>query len=437
MSVTTLLATFGTAPEQGGAVLATVESFALLLGVAALVALVARRVNVPYSVALVLVGLAVSAASPGSGIEISPELVLVVLLPGLVFEAAYQIDVRELRRSFGWVVVLAAPGVLVSAAIVAVVLHLATGMDLGIAFLVGAMVSATDPVAVVATFRRLRSPGRLATLVEAESLFNDGTAIVVFAIALRAIAGPVTAADALVSFVAAVALSGVIGGVAGFAASRVIARVDDHLIELTISVVLAYGTYLLADELHQSGIIATVVAGAVLGSYGRQIGMSKRTVEALDTVWEFVAFILNAIVFLLIGIATSVSGLVDALPSIAWGIVAIVAGRAIVIYGILGVPARLAHTKAGSPAIPVAWLHVMFWAGLRGAVAMALALSLPADLAQRSLVQGIVFGIVLFTLLVQGTTIGLVVRRPGVGAEPLQARPESVGPAREGPTGST
>jgi CPA1 family monovalent cation:H+ antiporter len=311
----------------------------------------------------------------------------------------------------------------VSAAIVAVVLHVATGMDLGIAFLVGAMVSATDPVAVVATFRQLRSPGRLATLVEAESLFNDGTAIVVFVIALRAITGPVTAADALVTFVTTVVLSGLIGAVAAFAASRVIARVDDHLVELTISVVLAYGTYLVADELHQSGIIATVVAGAVLGSYGRQIGMSKRTVEALDIVWEFVAFILNAIVFVLIGVATSVSGLVDALPSIAWGVVAIVVGRAIVIYGILGVPARLAHTKAGAAAIPVAWLHVMFWAGLRGAVAMALALSLPADLAQRGLVQGIVFGIVLFTLLVQGTTIGLVVRWTGVATETSEPAP--------------
>lgn len=404
-------------PEQGGAVITAVESFAILLGVAVLVALAARRVNVPYSVALVLVGLAVSIVAPRSDLEISPELVLVVLLPGLVFEAAYQMDVRELRRSFGWVVVLAAPGVLVSAAIVAVVLHLASGLPLEVAFVVGAIVSATDPVAVVATVRRLRSPVRLRTLVEAESLFNDGTAIVVFFIALNAIGGTVSPADALVSFAATVLVSAAVGGLAGFAASQVIARVDDHLVELTISVVLAYGTYLVADELHESGVIATVVAGAVLGSYGRQIGMRKRTEDALDLVWEFLAFIMSALVFLLIGLATSVGDLSAALPAIAWGVVAILVGRAIVIYGLLGIPARLAASRAGTAAIPRTWLHVLFWAGLRGAVAMALALSLPERFPQRELVQGIVFGIVLFTLLVQGTTAGWVVRRLGVDGE--------------------
>jgi CPA1 family monovalent cation:H+ antiporter len=217
--------------------------------------------------------------------------------------------------------------------------------------------------------------------------------------------------------VGTVVISGVLGAAAGFVASQVIARVDDHLVELTISVVLAYGTYLIADELHQSGIIATVVAGAVLGSYGRRLGMRPRTVEALDLVWEFVAFILNALVFLLIGLATSVGDLAAALPAIAWGVLAVLAGRALVIYGLLGVPARLAHASAGTSRIPLPWLHVMFWSGLRGAVAIALALSLPEAFPQRELAQGIVFGIVLFTLLVQGTTADLVVRRTGVAAE--------------------
>jgi CPA1 family monovalent cation:H+ antiporter len=406
-----------TAPEQGEVVLAAVESFALLLGVAALVALAARRVNIPYSVALVLVGLAVSIVAPNTSLTISPELVLVVLLPGLVFEAAYQLDVRELRRSFGGIVILAAPGVLVSAAIVAIVLNAATGLPLDLAFVVGAIVSATDPVAVVATFRRLRSPARLATLVEAESLFNDGTAIVVFVIALRAIAGPIAPLDAVISFVAIVALSAAIGAVAGLLATFVITRADDHLIELTLSVVLAYGTYLLADKVHQSGIIATVVAGVFLGSYGRRAGMSRRTQEALDIVWEFTAFILSALVFLLIGLATSVGGLGAALPAILWGVLAILIGRGVVVYGLLGIPARLAHTAAGTPAIPSPWLHVMFWAGLRGAVAVALALSLPVGFPQRETLQGIVFGIVLFTLLVQGTTAELVIRRTGVEAQ--------------------
>jgi len=405
------------AASEPGPVLATVETFAVLLAIAAIVALAAQRIKLPYAVALVLVGLAVAIFDPQAGFEISPDIVLAVLLPGLVFEAAYQIDVRELRRSFGWVVVLAAPGVVVSAAIVAIVLNLAAGLPLDVAFVVGAIVSATDPVAVVAIFRRLRSPARLSTLVEAESLFNDGTAIVVFTIALAAIGGGLAPVDGIVAFVATVLISIAIGVVAGLMASFVISRVDDHLIELTISVLLAYGTYLIADRFEESGVIATVVAGVTLGSLGRQFGMSERTRESIDLVWEFIAFVLNALTFLLIGVSVTVTDVGSALPAIAWGVGAVLVGRAVVVYGLLGIPARLLHTRAGARAIPVPWLHVLFWAGLRGAVAVALALSLPADFPQRGLVQGIVFGIVLFTLVVQGSTAELVVRRSGANAE--------------------
>jgi CPA1 family monovalent cation:H+ antiporter len=405
------------AASEPGPVVATVETFAVLLAIAAIVALAAQRIKLPYAVALVLVGLAVAIFDPQPGFEISPDIVLAVLLPGLVFEAAYQIDVRELRRSFGWVVVLAAPGVVVSAAIVAIVLNLAAGLPLDVAFVVGAIVSATDPVAVVAIFRRLHSPARLSTLVEAESLFNDGTAIVVFTIALAAIGGGLAPVDGILAFVATVLISIAIGVVAGLMASFVISRVDDHLIELTISLLLAYGTYLIADRFEESGVIATVVAGVTLGSLGRQFRMSERTRESIDLVWEFIAFVLNALTFLLIGVSVTVTDVGSALPAIAWGVGAVLVGRAVVVYGLLGIPARLLHTRAGARAIPVPWLHVLFWAGLRGAVAVALALSLPADFPQRGLVQGIVFGIVLFTLVVQGSTAELVVRRSGANAE--------------------
>ena len=387
----------------------TVEGFTALLAITVVVALVSRKIGVPYTVALVLVGLGVAAVIPPAAIEFTPELVLLVLLPGLVFEASFQTDLASLRRTFGGIVLMAIPGVLITAGVVAVALHVGTGLPLDLAFVVGAMVSATDPVAVIATFKRLGAPRGLTTLVEGESLFNDGTAIVVFSIALRAVGGDVGIADAVTSFVLTILFSLVIGGVAGFVASRIVATVDDHLIETSISVLLAYGTYVVADALHESGVIATVVAGITLGSYGRRIGMSARTQEAIDTVWEFLAFVLTAIIFLLVGLAITATDIIGAAGAIGVGIVSVLVGRAIVTYGLLGGGARIVRGR--ERAIPVGWLHVLFWSGLRGAVAVALALSLPADVPQRTLLQTITFGIVLFTLIAQGGSIRWVVHR--------------------------
>jgi CPA1 family monovalent cation:H+ antiporter len=399
---------------EGDTPLSAVGIFVALITAAALVGLLARRIAVPFTVALVVFGLGAALFAPRIDLTITEELVLAVLLPGLLFEASYNLDLGQLRRAFGGVTLLAVPGVVITAVIVALVLHLATGLPVELGFVVGSMVAATDPAAVVATFKRLQSPKRLAALVEGESLFNDGTALVVFAIALRAVTSDVSAADAVMTVVLTVLGSIVIGGIIGLVASRIIATVDDHLIELTVSLASAYGAYLVADLLHESGIIATVVAGIVLGTYGRRIGMSQRTQEALDTVWEFLAFLLTALVFLLVGLAISLPQLLEAAAPIAWGVVAILIGRALVVYVLVGGTSRIISDRF-HPAIPIGWLHVMFWAGLRGAVAVAMALSLPPDFPQRVLLQEITFGVVLFTLLGQGTTTELVIRRTGSG----------------------
>ena len=178
-----------------------------------------------------------------------------------------------------------------------------------------------------------------------------------------------------------------------------------------LTLLAAYGTYLLADLVHQSGIIASVVAGIVLGTYGRRTGFSQRGAETVDTVWEFLAFVLTGAAFLLIGLAIPVASLAAAAPTIVWSVVAVLVGRAIVVYGLLGGTSRLGHVFGRSSALPMAWLHVMNWTGLRGAV--ALALSIPAGVPDRQVLEGTVFGVVLFTLLVQGTTAGLVLRRAG------------------------
>jgi CPA1 family monovalent cation:H+ antiporter len=401
--------------ESGGpATLVAIRVVVALLSVAAVTALITRRLRIPYTVSLVVLGIVAGVLLPSGTIQVTPELVLLVLVPGLVFEAALRLELDDLRSTFGWMVLLAAPGVLISAAIVAIVLNLATGLPLQLGMVVGAMVAATDPVAVIATFRNLGAPRRLATLVEGESLFNDGTALVLFVVAVASVTGQVTLAETAESVIVTVVTSVGVGLAAGWLVTRLMRLVDDHVIELTLSLAAAYGTYVLVDALRQSGIIATVAAGVVIGTYGRSVGLSKPALEALDVVWELVAFVLTAFAFLLVGLAISFGDLLAAAPSILWGVVAILAGRAIVVYGLLGATARLLGERTQLTTVPIGWLHVMFWAGLRGAVAIAMALSLPDSFPQRSMLQEITFGVVLFTLFVQGTTAERLVARVGL-----------------------
>ena len=391
--------------------LAAIRLFVAFVALAAVIGLLTYRRALPFSVALVVLGLGVSVLAGGPVVSVTPDLVLLVLLPGLVFDAAYRLDWHHLRQSFGGIALLAIPGVIVTALIVAAILYLATGLPLELGFVVGAMVAATDPVAVVATFRRLGAPPRLQTLLEGESLFNDGTALVVFTIAIGAVGAEVGLAEGVMVFLLAIVASSAIGVAAGWAAARILATVDDHLLELTITLVLAYGTYLIADAIGQSGVIATVVAGVVLGSYGRASLTGERSEDAVDLVWEFIAFLLTAAAFILIGFAIADSALIDAAAWIVWAVVAILVARAAVVYGMLGGASVVAHRAGRASQIPTGWLHVLFWGGLRGAVAVAMALSLPVDFPQRALLQQITFGVVLFTLLAQGLSIDWLVGR--------------------------
>ena len=333
---------------------------------------------------------------------------------------AVPVDLAVLRPSAIPVLVLAVPGVVIVAAVVALVLTTTTGLSPTEGFLVGAMVAATDPAAVISTFRHAAVPPRLATMVEMESLVNDGTGIVLFALALELLGGQASLGGSIVTFVVSVVGAGLLGIAVGWLAAWIVRRVDDHLAELTITAVLAYGAYLAAEAAGLSGVIATLVAAGTFGALARD-GLSARAVEAIDVVWEFVAFLLTAAVFLLVGLSIGPDVLVLAAGAVGWGIAAILVARAAVVYGLIGggsaVLGRIARARgrafASAEAVPRAWLHVLFWAGLRGAVSVALALSLPADLPNRDLIQGVAFGIVLFTLIVQGSSAGWVVRRSG------------------------
>ena len=397
----------------GSTTVGAMEIFVVLVAAASIVAVLSRRlVVVPYSVALVLLGVAVAVLRPPVELHIEPQLILAVLLPALVFEGAYRTDVRLLIPSLPAVLLLALPGVLVTALLVAAVLAVVIGLDFRLSFLVGTMVAATDPAAILAVMAQSRATRRLTTLVEAESLFNDGTGVVIFSIAVGALVAPIGPAGVVWELVAAFVVSTVIGIAIGFAASLVLNGLDDHLVEVAISLVAAYGSYLLAAQAGFSGLIATVACGLVFSGYGRRFGMSAETRQAIDIVWEFIAFLATTLVFLLIGLAIVVSQLLAAAVASVAVLLALLVSRAVIVYGLLGGSAWLLHRlgRLRTP-MPRSWLHVIAWSGLRGAVSVALALSLPEGLPQRELLQGIVFGATLLTLVIQGPTARPLISR--------------------------
>ncbi len=384
-----------------------VETETLIIGLMLVVSLVAmgvRRLRIPYTVALVVVGLLITIGQPLQ-VSLTPELILGLLVPPLVFEAAFQLNFSEVWRNLPSILILAIPGVILTTFIVGGLVTLVTPLALPVALLFGASVSATDPVAVVALFRRLGVPQRLSVLMEGESLLNDGTAIVIFELMLAiALTGNFDLIQSLGDFLR-ISLGGVLVGlVLGGVISWLIARVDDYLIEITLTTILAFGSYVAADRLHVSGVLAVVAAGLINGNLGPR-GMSPSTRIVLFNFWEYVAFVANSLIFLLIGTQVNLPGLISVWQPIASAVIAALAARVILIYGL-----RLLDHRVLEP-VPLNWSHVLAWGGLRGAISLALALSLPAALgSDRALLQAMTFGVVLFTLLVQGTTMGWLVR---------------------------
>ncbi|MCL4507958.1 MAG: sodium:proton antiporter [Chloroflexi bacterium] len=393
-----------------GLLLSTSSAILILLLVASVVGILAYRFTIPYTVALLLVGVGVGFSSVVRVVPFSPQLILVVFLPALLFEAALHLHADLLKRLWGPVLLLAVPGVFVTLTVVAVTVRLLLGLPWRSAIVFGAMVAPTDPIAVTAVFRRLGVSRHLSTVVEGESLFNDGVGLVAYSVALAVGTSAMPLALQVSGlFIWAVGGGLALGGLLGFLASRFVVHVDDHLVEVTISVVLAYGSYLLAGPLHFSGVMATLAAGLVFGTYGRAVGMGPRTQEALDTVWEYASFNINSLVFLLLGSALNVVGFEKHVWPLAAGILATIAGRALSVYGLGGLLAVLRRTV-----LPLRWRHLIFWAGLRGALSLAMALGLPSDFADRDLLITMVTGVVFLTIVLQGGSIAPLTRRLGV-----------------------
>jgi monovalent cation:H+ antiporter, CPA1 family len=384
---------------------ARVETFVLLLMAACAVALLVKAIPVPYVSALALVGLLGGLLLGPGQLQLTHSLILFVLLPGLLFEAAFNLSWRELRGNLVAVVALATLGVVLTTGVVAFVGHLALGLALPVAILFGTMISPTDPVAVVAVFRRLGVPARLVNLIESESLLNDGTGVVLFTVALTAtLASPSSAGSVAWEF-ARLTIGGLgLGLGVGLLLSFVTSRIDDFPVEITLTAIGAYGSYLLAESLGLSGILAVVAAGLVLGNLGRPRAMSARTREAVTLFWDYVAFLLNSVVFLLVGLDVPWSEVRGQLPGIVVAAVIALLARAVAVYGVLG----LLHPLPWR--VSFRWQHLVVWSGLRGAVAVALALSLTETSSQFNSVRALVYGVVLLSILLQGATVGPLAR---------------------------
>jgi CPA1 family monovalent cation:H+ antiporter len=394
-----------------------IQGLILLYCVVTAVAIASRRFGVPYTVALVVTGLLLGAL-PGARLpHLTKELLFSLFLPGLLFEAAFHLRFRELRENARVIGLLAVPGVVLAILLTAALLVGATALLGGAvphvswptALVFGGVIAATDPVAVTALFRQVAAPRRLHVLIESESLLNDGTSIVFLTLILAAVGGAAPTPAPLFLDFFRITLGGAAAGIAvGWGVTHVIARIDEPVIEITLTTIAAYGSFVLADTFHCSGVIATVVAAVVCGNYGRLHAMSPNSQHAVNGFGEWLAFTLNSAVFLLLGAEVRLGVLARAWPLVAIGTLAVLAARAAVV----GATALLVHRSPER--MPRSWGAVMTWGGLRGALSLVLALALPDTLADRRLIVVLTAGVVLVSLVGQGLTMGSLLRRMGI-----------------------
>ena len=386
-----------------------IERIEILLLIAAIVSMLVRRLNLPYTVGLTFAGIAIALFSLDIDIPFTKEVIFSAFLPPLIFEAAFAMHWRELKRNFGVVVSLATVGVVISIAITTAGLFYIVGWPLLPALILGVLISATDPVSVIATFKEAGVGGRLRLLVEAESLFNDGTVAVIFGVAVAAVGATeaLTFGGVALTFLKTVFGGIVCGGLVGYGAVLLAGRTDDHLVEITFTSIAAYGSFLLAEHFHLSGVLATLTAGVIVGNVGSLGAITDRGHEAVESFWEYVGFVANSLIFLLIGIRLAkVNVLAEWLPVLVT-IVFVTLGRAVAVYGVT------AGWTRSSQRVSLPHKHILFWGGLRGALALALALGLPENLPLRAEIITVAFAAVAFSVIVQGLTVTPLLRYLG------------------------
>lgn len=395
-----------------------VEFLIWLLIAASVIATVAGRLRIPYTVALVIGGLVLGSVHlpivetlvSHEPDWLTPNIVLVIFLPALLFEGSLKLQVRQLRENALPILLLATVGVLVATLVTGFAAHWLLGLPLLVALVFGAVTAATDPISVLSIFKEMAVPRRLAIVVEGESLFNDGTAAVLFGILVAGVAsGSLGVQNGVREFVVEVLGGVAVGLTLGYVFSKFTQRIDDPAIEITLTTVLAYSSYLAAQSLHLSGVIATVAAALTVGNFGAQT-MSPRTRIALWSFWEYLSFIVNSLVFLLIGLQVRVGTLVRDWQATLLAIATVVLGRSLSVYGLAPI------NNFRGRKIPLRWQHILVAGGIRGALALALALSLSRTFPHREQILAMTFGVVGFTIIFQGLAIKPLLRVLGISS---------------------
>ena len=401
--------------------------FLLLLGIlAAVLRLLSQRAPViPYQVILAAAGV-VLGLIPGLPLpKIGPELLLLAFVPGLVFEAALSLDLQELRKQAVAIGLLATAGVFIGTFLLALVTHYLFGLDWTASAVLAAIVATTDPVALVSLLRRLHVPAALTAILEGESLFNDGTGVAVFAAVLASIAGGAfSAGDASIRFLLITVGGIAVGLITGTAAVLLLRRADEAELEILTTLVAAYGSYLLADILHFSGVVAVVVAGLEVARYGHRSRRMKGT--QLLGFWRLLAFVLNAVLFVLVGSRLPTSEVIRLLPLAAGLYAAMVLVRAVPVFGLLAI------SDPRAVEIKWSWRVLTFWGGMRGALSVALALVVAATPGIDPRVSTVGYAMVVLSLLIQGGLMGPLAhalglssaRRPAASSDPGEGAPE-------------
>jgi CPA1 family monovalent cation:H+ antiporter len=384
----------------------TIAQLELIILVGAMVAIVSRRLRMPYTPGLVVAGIVIALLPLGFNIPFSRELVFDVLLPPLIFEAALYINWKELRKDLAVIGTFAVAGVVLSAVVTAAFMHFAAGWVWQAAILFGLLIAATDPVAIIATFKEAKVKGRLRLLVEAESLFNDSTAAVAFTVVLAFVAGEPMGIGTAVWKLLSSGVGGIICGLlVGGICLLIIGKTRDHLVELSMTTLAAFGSFWLAEHFSMSGILATTAAGLLIGNMTGLGPITQRGERSIEHFWEFAAFVVNSVIFIILGMNLASQDLARASIPIAVAIIGVIAGRAIAVYPCAAVFAR-SRLKVDARV-----QHVLFWGGLRGALALALALGIPDTLPYRNEILSVTFGVVAFSVFVQGFTVTPLLRR--------------------------